>query len=140
MHLLNAIPGALVPSEGVMLSIIPVDPDVVGAAMREGRCLSAVGHADTAAIIGGLVGAEVPMARVSVPVLKDGDTHLLALYQGPRLPEGATTLPEGASLQFYRLQAASPAGFQARVAEDARADGCEPAGAIDWAAAAWKNA
>lgn len=113
-YLLNAIPGALVGANGVMMTITPATPDVVGAAIRAGQVRSAVGHADTANIISAMVGAEVPMARVNVPVLQDGDVHFLALYQGPRLPEGSTTLPEGASLQFYRLQAASPAGFQAR--------------------------
>ena len=115
MYLLNAIPGALIPPEGIMLSVSPVAPKVVGEAFRHEECLSAVGHADTAAIISKMVEAEVPMARVNVPELKDGDEHLLALYRGPRLPEGATTLPEGATLSFFELRAASPERFQQRV-------------------------
>lgn len=139
MYLLNAIPGALVPSEGAMLSIIPVAADVVGRAINYEECSSAIGHADTAAVISALLGAEVPMARVSVPTLQDGDAHYLALYQGPRLPEGATTLPEGATLSFYLLRAASPERFQRRIAESAWADGCAPAGAINWPATAWPD-
>lgn len=139
MYLLNAIPGALVPSEGVMLSVIPVAPEVVGEAFRHEECLSAVGHADTAAVISAMVGAEVPMARVNVPALQDGDAHYLALYQGPRLPEGATTLPEGANLSFFELRAASPERFQQRVSYAARMDGCEPAWGMDWANLAWER-
>lgn len=139
MYLLNAVPGSLVPSEGVMLSIAPVEADIVGETVKTGACKSAIGHADTAAIISGLVGAEVPMARISVPVLKDGDVHFLALYQGPRLPEGATELPEGATLSFFLLRAASPERFQQRISCAARMDGCEPAWAINWPATAWPD-
>jgi hypothetical protein len=102
-YLLNAIPGGLIPADGITLRVIPCSAARVGRKLRSGEALSAVGHADTAALIAGLVGAPCPAARISVPVLKDGDYHLLALYQGPRLPEGATTLPEGASLSFYEL-------------------------------------
>jgi hypothetical protein len=139
MYLLNAIPGALIPPEGIMLSVKPVAPEVVGEAFGSEECLSAVGHADTAAVISAMVGAEVPMARVNVPTLQDGDAHYLALYQGPRLPEGATTLPEGASLSFFLLRAASPERFQQRISYAARMDGCEPAWAIDWPATAWPD-
>lgn len=139
MYLLNAIPGALVPAEGVMLSITPVAADVVGRAINYEECSSAIGHADTAAVISAMVGAEVPMARVNVPTLQDGDAHYLALYQGPRLPEGATELPEGATLSFFLLRAASPERFQQRISYAARMDGCEPAWGIDWPATAWPD-
>ena len=50
--------------------------------------ISAIGHADTAAILG------VPMNRVNVKLGK-GDTAYVAQLVGGRLPEGATTLPNG---------------------------------------------
>lgn len=102
-YLLNAIPGGLIPADGITLQVIPCSAARVGRKLRSGEVLSAVGHADTAALIAGLVGAPCPAARISVPALAPGDRHMLALYQGPRLPEGATTLPEGASLAFYEL-------------------------------------
>jgi hypothetical protein len=102
-YLLNAIPGGLIPADGITLRVIPCSAARVGRKLRSGEVLSAVGHADTAALIGALVGAPCAAARISVPALVPGDHHLLALYQGPRLPEGATTLPEGASLAFYEL-------------------------------------
>jgi hypothetical protein len=118
-YLLNAIPGALVGPAGAVLVIQPVCPEEIGAAVRDGACLSAIGHADTAALVGKMVGAHVPMARISVPALAHGDVHYLALYQGPRLPEGSTSLPEGAAVAFFRLSAADPAQAQANLAYEA---------------------
>lgn len=109
MYLLNAIPGALIPAEGINLLITPALDTEIADAFRAGTCTSAIGHADTAALIGNLIGVEVPMARISVPALAGGDVHFLGLYQGPRLPEGATALPEGATISFYRLVAGTPA-------------------------------
>ena len=57
---------------------------------------SAVGHADTAALLG------VPMARITV-ALKPGDTLYVAQLQGPRLPEGTTVLPAGSSFIWIKV-------------------------------------
>ncbi len=60
---------------------------------------SAVGHADTAAILSGLIGQTIPFNRVNVSLGKN-QSMIVAQYNGPRLPEGTTTLPEGASFKF----------------------------------------
>lgn len=57
---------------------------------------SAVGHADTATLLG------VPCNRVSI-AMQDGDTVFVAQYKGPRLPEGTTTLPEGAVFEWAKI-------------------------------------
>lgn len=57
---------------------------------------SAVGHADTAAVLG------VKMNRVSVHLNK-GDQAIVAQLVGGRLPEGATTLPEGFEFKFIKV-------------------------------------
>lgn len=57
---------------------------------------SAIGHADTAAVLG------YPMNRINVSLSK-GDTAYVAQLVGGRLPEGATTLPDGFSFKFWRL-------------------------------------
>jgi hypothetical protein len=80
------------------MSIRPIDAKEVPKDIT-----SAIGHADTAELVSGLVGFEIPMNRTSVPPFEKGRTDYLALYQGPRLPEGSTTLPEGATVSFYRL-------------------------------------
>lgn len=58
---------------------------------------SAVGHPDTAAVFSSQLGIEVPANRATI-ALNKGETALVGQYRGPRLPEGATTLPEGASI------------------------------------------
>lgn len=63
---------------------------------------SAVGHADTAAVLSDLLGFEVPMNRDFVTLDEDTELYVAQLVGG-RLPEGATTLPEGYSFKFYRV-------------------------------------
>lgn len=63
---------------------------------------SAVGHTDTAAVFASQLGMPVPTNRATVS-LKKGDTVVVGQYRGPRLPEGATTLPEGATIQWLRV-------------------------------------
>jgi hypothetical protein len=64
--------------------------------------ISAVGHADTAAILSDILGFEIPMNRVSVSL--DEFTELfVAQLVGGRLPEGSTTLPEGFRFKFFRV-------------------------------------
>lgn len=60
---------------------------------QQGIIKSAIGHQDTANVLG------VPMNRVNVSLVK-GDVAYVAQLQGGRLPEGATTLPEGF---YFRL-------------------------------------
>jgi len=57
---------------------------------------SVVGHQQIADIIG------VPFNRETVE-LKGGDLLLVAQYKGPRLPEGATELPEGAAIKWVAV-------------------------------------
>ena len=58
--------------------------------------VSAIGHQDTANVLG------VPMNRVNVSLLK-GDVAYIAQLQGGRLPEGATTLPNGFTFKFIKV-------------------------------------
>lgn len=57
---------------------------------------SAVGHADTAAVLG------VSPNRINVK-LNIGDVAYVAQLMGGRLPEGSTTLPDGFSFKFYKI-------------------------------------
>lgn len=60
----------------------------------------AIGHVDTAAVVGGILGMDIEPNRVSVTLDYPNDI-IVAQYTGPRLPEGATTLPEGATIKFW---------------------------------------
>lgn len=58
---------------------------------------SVVGHLDTANILG------VVFNRASI-VLNKGDTLIVAQLQGGRLPEGTTSLPEGFTFKFLKIE------------------------------------
>ena len=64
---------------------------------------SVVGHPDTAAVFAGLLGREVACNRASV-TLASGDEVLVGQYSGPRLPEGATSLPERARIDWLLVK------------------------------------
>lgn len=61
------------------------------------KAISVVGHADTANVLG------VPCQRASIN-LKAGDVLYVAQLVGGRLPEGTTSLPEGFSFQFWKVE------------------------------------
>ena len=69
--------------------------------------ISAVGHADTAAVFSNVLGVEIPCNRATV-ALKEGDVALVGQYSGPRLPEGATSLPEGAAIKWVVVAVKEP--------------------------------
>lgn len=58
---------------------------------------SVIGHQDTANVLG------VPMRRINIRLHK-GDTAYVAQLVGGRLPEGCTTLPEGFSFKFFKIE------------------------------------
>ena len=79
------------------------------AASLAATCTSAVGHADTAAVFSNVLGVTVPCNRATV-ALKEGDVALVGQYSGPRLPEGAVNLPEGAAIKWF-IVGVKVAGF-----------------------------
>ena len=110
-----------------------IDENARGAAFVR----SFIGHADTAALVtselrrickpvtwpSGLtipaaVVPDLPASRDLFRFSPDGDDCLIvAQYQGPRLAEGATTLPDDASLFFFRVKCRSQFA-QSRMAGD----------------------
>ena len=62
---------------------------------------SAIGHADTANVVGSLLGVEVAMNRINVTLTAETELYV-AQVVGGRLPEGCTTLPEGVTIKFVR--------------------------------------
>ena len=96
------------------LNMIVGDADIsvreitqVAAASLAANCTSAVGHADTAAVFSNVLGVTVPCNRATV-ALKEGDVALVGQYSGPRLPEGATSLPEGAAIKWLVVAVKEP--------------------------------
>ena len=70
--------------------------------VSESDFVSVIGHQDTAAVVSTLLGKVVPCHRASIH-LDAGDTLFVAQVVGERLPEGATTLPEGFSLTWLKV-------------------------------------
>lgn len=61
---------------------------------------SCVGHADTAALFSSLLGISVATNRATV-FLGKGEMAVVGQYRGPRLSEGVTTLPDGATVEWF---------------------------------------
>ena len=82
------------------LQICPASPDVIRQEIEEeGGFESIVGHADTAALFSRILGLDVPCNRATF-TMDEGTTLFVGQYKGPRLPEGATSLPEGATVEW----------------------------------------
>lgn len=62
---------------------------------------SAVGHPDTATILSAMLGILVEVNRANVVLEAHKVRLLVGQYRGPRLEAGATTLPEGANIEWW---------------------------------------
>lgn len=99
-------PGEEVPLYMVATSIKvqPITLDKARQLVRSGEEVrSAIGHPDTAAAVSDMLGIEVAEDRIDAK-LDDENLILVAQLEGPRLPAGATTLPEGASILWFVAQ------------------------------------
>lgn len=102
MLLLNAFSLNMIPAEQIaLLRIEPIGLEEARSALA-GGFTSAVGHESTAAIFSEALGLPVETRRATV-MLEPGVPAIVGQYRGPRLPEGATTLPEGGVLQWVRV-------------------------------------
>ena len=99
MFLLNAFSVNMILESPVKVRFERIPLDEVVEHLRD-ALVSAVGHADTAAVLTKLLGMHVECNRYNI-VLRPPDVAILGQYTGPRLPEGATTLPEGAEIRWY---------------------------------------
>jgi len=103
MKLLNAFSLSMVePPATVRVSDLGGVADVLGTCLEVGF-VSYVGHETTAGLFSKLLDMPVAVNRVSVKLAR-GETALVGQYSGPRLPEGATTLPEGATIRWLLVQ------------------------------------
>ena len=84
-------------ADNAIIAKVEVSPEQVPV-----NAESIIGHKDTAAVVSTILGREVPCNRASV-MLSDEDVLYVAQVVGGRLPEGATTIPDGMELKFYRI-------------------------------------
>lgn len=89
-------------NDGLELTIYPLSVEETKNLLSKGF-KSIVGHPDTAAILSNMLNLVVNENRETVKLNK-GDELVVGQYIGPRLAPGATTLPEGATIQFFLVR------------------------------------
>lgn len=67
--------------------------------LKKNEFANAIGHTDTAAVVGNLLDIKLEANRINV-TLKGKDILLVAQLTGGRLPEGTTSLPENFKIKF----------------------------------------
>lgn len=82
--------------------VVPQIEKVSATEVAGAEFVSVVGHPDTAAVVGDILGKNVVFNRCNLSLSK-GDVLYVAQLMGGRLPEGATTLPEGFTLEFIKV-------------------------------------
>jgi hypothetical protein len=102
MLLLNAFSLNMIAAPAVV-SVTPITLERARE-LLEGRLDSAVGHPSTAAVFEAELGVGgVACARRTV-TLSPGECAVVGQYRGPRLPEGARELPEGATIEWLLVE------------------------------------
>lgn len=92
----NAFSLQMVPGDAI-IGVTEIEPEEVPE-----DAMSVVGHPDTANVVSGILGRQVPCNRASIR-LEQGDVLYVAQLTGGRLPEGATALPEGFTLKWLKV-------------------------------------
>ena len=110
LYLSNAFSANMIPHEHRVYEFLFVSPFEAAAILYvlRDRVTNIIGHADTAAVVEQVLRAQVPALELPEPQrltvqLAIADEVLVAQYTGPRLPEGATQLPEGARIEFWLI-------------------------------------
>jgi len=101
--LLNAFSLSMLERATHVLSVMPISIKEARGLVKDAAVISYVGHPDTAFIISEELGIVVPVNREKY-LLKSDDVVIVAQYDGPRLPEGAKTLPEGAKISYWKIK------------------------------------
>ena len=127
LYVTNALPGSVLAGADVLKFIKLTAAQAAEIIDGPLQWESAVGHADTAALFSALLGREIGFNRISIPSDFFGDVNgrvpynnqiLAGVYSGPRLPEGSTTLPEGASIQWVLVTPVKMWGGEWHVAKE----------------------
>lgn len=86
-----------------LVSITPLSKDNFRKELLNENFVSAIGHADTAAVLTNELGIQIDTNRIFVS-LEKGDILLVAQLTGGRLPEGTTTLPDGFCFEYLKVE------------------------------------
>lgn len=104
MYVLNAFSLNMVKGAG-RLEVIPITVEEASSIVRDAKAdlQWAIGHEDTSLLVSLVLGIN-PQHAQRINVSLDDKKALVAQYKGPRLPEGTTKLPEGASIEFCLIK------------------------------------
>jgi len=84
-----------------IVEITPLELEKVKKILSKGF-ISVVGHKDTAVVLSNVLGFNIPFNRISINLTTE-DMLIVAQLTNGRLPEGSTTLPEGAKFKFFKV-------------------------------------
>ena len=101
LYLTNSLSLNMMRREGHDLALRPITVEGAKNLLRA-EYICAIGHADTARLVGDILGLNILPYRLTVE-LTPSDSLLVAQYRGPRLEPGTTKLPEGASIEFWQV-------------------------------------
>lgn len=103
------------PSIVQKMRIEPVTPAEIHESYTAGEAInSAVGHENTAALFetilnDGAIASYIPVKFNRQTIcLGEGDIAFVGQYVGERLPEGVTTLPAGARIDWFKVHCPKP--------------------------------
>ncbi len=99
IYVSNAFSLNMLAVKNCQLSVKGVNPRQVAQLLDGEVWVSVVGHEPTAKLLSANTGVDIRFNRVTAK-LEKGDTLFVGQYIGPRLEEGATTLPEGATIEW----------------------------------------
>lgn len=99
LYLANAFALQMLEEPNVILTVRTLNIDQAKELLDEMEFHSVVGHQDTANVFSNLLGMDIRFNRESI-TLGDRDALLVGQVTGGRLPEGATKLPEGATISW----------------------------------------
>ena len=116
MYLLNAFSLNMIAEDNqVEVTFLKYAAHSAAFELGVSEVINAIGHADTDAVIRNILenshkdlNLSLPIGERKTVVLRPGDEAIVAQYSGPRLPEGATTLPEDAKIQFWLVLVKEP--------------------------------
>ena len=117
-YLVNAFTIAMCPKDSTH-----VDVTFRQASVEEARdwlkhnpdFVNRIGHIQTNNIVKAMLKVNIGKGKRVSTRLHNGDELLVAQYMGPRLPEGARTLPEGADIKFWWVEFRAFGGDDAEV-------------------------
>lgn len=106
-YLLNAFSINMLPDGVTKITCAEITLEQARSILKD-NFISAVGHTDTANLFSSVLGFNVPMNRLTITIAKrnygvEPWVAVVGQYSGPRLEEGTTTLPEGATIRWFSI-------------------------------------